>query len=115
VVDRKNTSGFGKDGKPPLVLMYTAAGPTFTQCLAYSLDGRAVTKYEGNPVLKQVTHGNRDPKIMWYEPTQRWVTVLYVELPGRKAHRPLFHLAQSTGLDAGERDRRRYRSGSLPF
>jgi sucrose-6-phosphate hydrolase SacC (GH32 family) len=84
VVDRKNTSGFGKDGKPPLVLMYTAAGPTFTQCLAYSIDGRAVTKYAGNPVLKQVTHGNRDPKIMWHEPTQRWVTVLYVELPGRK-------------------------------
>jgi hypothetical protein len=84
VVDRKNTSGFGKQGKPPLVLMYTAAGPAFTQCLAYSIDGRAVTKYEGNPVLKQVTHGNRDPKIMWHEPTQRWVTVLYVELPGKK-------------------------------
>jgi sucrose-6-phosphate hydrolase SacC (GH32 family) len=62
VVDRKNTSGFGKEGKPPLVLMYTAAGPAFTQCLAYSIDGRAVTKYEGNPVLKQVTHGNRDPE-----------------------------------------------------
>ena len=26
VVDWKNTSGFGKDGQPPLVLIYTAAG-----------------------------------------------------------------------------------------
>jgi fructan beta-fructosidase len=84
VVDRKNASGFGKDGKPPLVLAYTAAGPQFTQCLAYSVDGRNVLKYEGNPVIKQVTHGNRDPKIIWHEPTQRWVLVLYVELSGRK-------------------------------
>ncbi len=79
VVDWKNTSGFGKDGKPPLVLIYTAAGNPTVQGIAYSNDGRTFTKYEGNPVIKQVTGGNRDPKVMWSEPTKKWVLVLYVE------------------------------------
>lgn len=78
-VDWKNTSGFGKDGKPPVVLMYTAAGDPFTQCLAYTTDGRQVTKFAGNPVLGNVTPGNRDPRIFWYEPTGRWVQALWVE------------------------------------
>jgi len=83
VVDWKNTSGFGKDGKPPLVLIYTAAGNPTVQAIAYSTDGRTFTKYAGNPVLKQITGGNRDPKVFWHEPTQKWVMVLYVELQGK--------------------------------
>ena len=84
VVDWKNTSGFGKEGQPPLVLIYTAAGNPTVQCLASSTDGRRFTKYGGNPVLKQITGGNRDPKVIWHQPTQKWVMVLYVELPGKK-------------------------------
>ena len=82
VVDWKNTSGFGKEGKPPLVLMYTAAGKPTVQCLAFSNDGRHFTKFADNPVLKQITPGNRDPKVMWYEPAKQWVLTLYVGLPG---------------------------------
>jgi sucrose-6-phosphate hydrolase SacC (GH32 family) len=79
VVDTNNTSGFGVDGKPPLVLIYTAAGDPFVQCIAYSTDGRRFTKYTGNPVVGNVTAGNRDPRAFWHEPTKRWVQALYVE------------------------------------
>ncbi len=82
VVDWKNTSGFGKDGKPPLVLIYTAAGNPSTQCIAYSTDGRTFTKYKGNPILPQITGYNRDPKVIWHEPTKKWVMTLYVEHDG---------------------------------
>ncbi len=33
-------------------------------------------------MLAQVTGGNRDPKVMWHAPTQKWVMALYVELNG---------------------------------
>lgn len=82
-VDWKNASGLGKDGRPPLALLYTAAGEPFVQCLAYSTDGRKFTKFSGNPVLRNVTGGNRDPKVFWHEPSQHWVMALYVEKEGR--------------------------------
>jgi hypothetical protein len=50
VVDWKNSSGFGEGGRPPLVLIYTAAGSPTVQCLAYSTDGRKFVKYAGNPL-----------------------------------------------------------------
>jgi sucrose-6-phosphate hydrolase SacC (GH32 family) len=81
VVDWKNTSGFGQDGKPPMILIYTAAGNPTVQCLAYSNDGRTFTKFAGNPVIKEITRGNRDPKVFWHEPSKQWVLTLYVGLP----------------------------------
>ncbi|MBI1842678.1 MAG: glycoside hydrolase family 32 protein, partial [Verrucomicrobia bacterium] len=55
VVDWKNTSGFGRDGKPPLVAIYTGhhtKKPLQNQHIAYSNDrGRTWPKYPGNPVL----------------------------------------------------------------
>jgi len=79
VVDWRNTSGLGRAGEPPLVLIYTAAGNPAVQCLASSIDGRSFTKFNGNPVVKQISPGNRDPKVYWHEPTQHWVMALYVE------------------------------------
>lgn len=85
VVDWHNTSGLGREGKPPLVLFYTAAGSPTVQCLAYSNDGgQSFTKYEGNPIVEQITPGNRDPKVIWHEASRRWVMTLYVELPEKK-------------------------------
>jgi sucrose-6-phosphate hydrolase SacC (GH32 family) len=83
VVDRNNSSGLGDGNKPPLVLIYTAAGNPTVQGIASSTDGRKFTKYSGNPVLKQITGGNRDPKVIWHAPTRKWVMVLYVELQGK--------------------------------
>ena len=84
VVDFDNTSGFGSKENPPLVAIFTyhlmagekAGRKDFqTQGIAYSLDnGDTWTKYDDNPVI-----GNdgikdfRDPKVMWHEPTKKWV------------------------------------------
>jgi sucrose-6-phosphate hydrolase SacC (GH32 family) len=95
VVDHNNTSGFGKDGKAPLVLIYTAAGNPATQCIAYSLDGRTFTKYDGNPVVKNITGGNRDPKVIWHAPAGRWVMAFYV---GRPEKQHSVQLMSSTNL-----------------
>ena len=84
VVDWQNTSGLGTKDRPPLVLLYTAAGQPTVQCLAFTTDGRKVTKFNANPILPQITDGNRDPKVIWHEPTRCWVMVLYVALAGNK-------------------------------
>ncbi|MGA2497731.1 MAG: GH32 C-terminal domain-containing protein [Tepidisphaeraceae bacterium] len=79
VVDWNNTSGFGRGNEKPLVLIYTAAGNPFTQCLAYSADAGATwTKYDKNPVLRNISGGNRDPKVFWHKATNRWIMALYV-------------------------------------
>lgn len=86
VVDARNTSGFGSAKELALVCIYTAAGGTnedskgqpFTQCLAYSTDGRTFTKFAGNPVLKHIEAENRDPKVLWDEAGKRWVMALYL-------------------------------------
>jgi fructan beta-fructosidase len=80
VVDWKNTSGFGKDGRPPLVAIYTGhytRKPLQNQQLAYSNDrGRTWTKYTANPVLDIQAKDFRDPKVIWHTPSKRWVMVV---------------------------------------
>jgi hypothetical protein len=51
------------------------------QCIASSTDGSTFTKYPDNPIVKHISDGNRDPKVIWYEPTHQWVMALYVGLP----------------------------------
>ena len=87
VADVDNTSGFGEDGKVPLVAMFTHHDPkgekegsnTFqNQSLAYSLDeGKTWTKYVNNPVLKNPgIRDFRDPKLRWHEETKKWIMTL---------------------------------------
>jgi fructan beta-fructosidase len=78
VVDWENTSGFGMDGNPPLIAIYTGHSETEqTQNLAFSTDrGRTWTKYEGNPVLSIGSLEFRDPKVFRHEPTKRWIMVV---------------------------------------
>ena len=80
VVDWNNSSGFGKNGKPPLVAIYTGhytRKPLQNQQIGYSTDrGRTWTKYAGNPVLDIGEKDFRDPKVSWHEPTKRWVMVV---------------------------------------
>ena len=74
VLDKNNTAGFGENA---IVAMYTAHGAHEQQCIAYSTDGgMTFTKYEGNPVIKNTTHGDyRDPKVVWDDVTSMWYCV----------------------------------------
>ena len=89
VLDKNNTSGLGRGGVAPLVAIFTQhympgekAGKTDfqNQSIAYSLDeGKTWTKYAGNPVLKTPNLKDfRDPKVIWYAPTQKWIMSLAV-------------------------------------
>ena len=87
VADINNTSGFGKDGKAPIVAIFTyhdfvgekAGRNTFqNQGIAFSNDkGRTWEKFNGNPVLKNPgIRDFRDPKVQWYEPSKKWIMTL---------------------------------------
>jgi len=87
VVDKDNTSGFGEDGKTPVVAIFTYHEPKGaekgekdyqSQAIAYSLDkGMTWTKYEGNPVLPNPGIENfRDPKVTWDEEHKQWLMAL---------------------------------------
>jgi len=89
VVDVNNTSGFGKDGKPAMVAIFTlhdmkgqkeGRKDIESQGIAYSTDkGRTWTKYENNPVLKSPgTPDFRDPKVSWNAETKKWIMTLAV-------------------------------------
>jgi fructan beta-fructosidase len=71
-VDVNNTAGLGKG---TLFIAFTSTGRG--ECLAYSKDeGLTFTELPENPVVK---HKGRDPKIIWYQPEQKWVMVVYDE------------------------------------
>tara|TARA_R110002050_G_scaffold116847_2_gene233382 strand:- start:25811 stop:27439 length:1629 start_codon:yes stop_codon:yes gene_type:complete len=87
VVDIANTSGFGKDGKVPIVAMFTyhdmkkekaKKTDVESQAIAFSLDeGLTWTKYEGNPVIANPgIRDFRDPKVSWDAIHNKWVMVL---------------------------------------
>ncbi|MCC5697330.1 glycoside hydrolase family 32 protein, partial [Klebsiella pneumoniae] len=77
VVDHHDSSGFF-GGQPGLVAIYTSAGDTQQQSLAYSSDrGRTWTKYAGNPVIPNPGIPDfRDPKLFWHAPTNRWILLV---------------------------------------
>jgi fructan beta-fructosidase len=87
VIDWNNTSGFGINGQPPMVAIFThhnmdgekSGKVNFqNQSIAYSNDkGRTWKKYKDNPVIKNPGIKDfRDPKVMWHEATQKWILVL---------------------------------------
>lgn len=90
VIDWKNITGFGSEDNPPMVAIYTyhnikgerSGRIDFQyQAIAYSLDkGRSWTKYEGNPVISNPgIRDFRDPKVFWYEDSNKWMMILAVK------------------------------------
>ncbi len=87
VADKNNTSGFGKNGRVPLVAIFTQHDSTGekagrdnfqNQSIAYSIDdGKTWIKYAENPVIKNPGRRDfRDPKVRWYAPQKKWVMSL---------------------------------------
>jgi beta-fructofuranosidase len=78
IVDVNNTSGFFPNQTNGVIAIYTLNTPyQQTQNLAYSIDGGyTFTKYGGNPVLEAGSLNFRDPKVIWYAPTRKWVMVV---------------------------------------
>jgi fructan beta-fructosidase len=85
VVDWNNTSGFGRNGKPPMIAIYTGHNPAAklqSQYLAYSNDrGRTWTVH--GEVLSVGSPEFRDPKVFWHAATKRWVMVAVMALENR--------------------------------
>lgn len=87
LVDERNLTGLQEGEEKAILLYYTCAGGEngvskgrpYTQCLAYSTDGgRNFCKYQGNPVVPNVSCTNRDPKVIWCQELGRYVMALYV-------------------------------------
>ncbi|HLW67147.1 MAG TPA: glycoside hydrolase family 32 protein [Gemmataceae bacterium] len=80
VVDAKNSSGF-KAGKNDLIVAaFTSTGRG--ECIVYSNDnGNTWTEYEKNPVVK---HAGRDPRLLWHEPSKKWIMAVYDEFQGKQ-------------------------------
>lgn len=90
VVDENNSAGLARGNEKTLVAFYTAAGGSnpasqgqpFTQAMAYSCDrGATWTRWAQNPVLGNVVGANRDPKVIWHEPSRQWIMALYLDGP----------------------------------
>lgn len=76
VVDKENTSGFGKGA---VIALYTSAGESQTQSMVYSTDnGKTFTKYEGNPVITSNVPDFRDPHMFWNEDIKKWNMIMAV-------------------------------------
>lgn len=106
VIDVKNTAGFGKNA---MVAIYTSAGKTQKECIAYSTDkGRTFTKYSKNPVLPNPGITDfRDPKVSWNEAANQWVmalatkqTVTFFSSPNLKDWTKLSEFGEGIGSHA---------------
>jgi fructan beta-fructosidase len=80
IVDWNNTSGFGKDGKPPLIsLWHNDTQPWGNQVvgLAYSNDtAKTWIRYDKFPVLDINNREFRDPLVIWHSPTKKWIMAI---------------------------------------
>lgn len=72
-IDTNGTAGFGKDA---VIALYTSAGTSQMQSLAYSNDeGQTFINFKGNPVITLETEA-RDPNMFWNNYTKEWNLVL---------------------------------------
>ncbi len=88
VFDSRNVSGLSTDPKNPPLVAFWSGFDNLSQCISFSVDhGLTWAKYAQNPYMMRP---ERDPKVFWYAPGQKWVMVLYA---GSQ-----YHILNSTNL-----------------
>jgi fructan beta-fructosidase len=84
VVDHKNVLGKQLGDTKTLVAFYTAtARPEFFTAVAYSTDkGRTFNLLNDGSIVvpnQGLLKGERDPKVFWHEPTQKYVLLIWIK------------------------------------
>jgi fructan beta-fructosidase len=78
-IDEKNTGGWGTGA---MVAAFTDTGAG--EAIAVSTDrGRSWKYVDENPVIPMRKDEGRDPKLVWYEPGQHWVIVVFTKTDGK--------------------------------
>lgn len=78
IVDTANTGGFKTGTNDVIVAAFTSTARG--ECIVFSNDGGLTfAEIANNPV---VIHNGRDPKLLWYAPSNYWVMAVYDESGG---------------------------------
>ncbi|MDD4971289.1 MAG: glycoside hydrolase family 32 protein [Paludibacter sp.] len=76
LVDKSNTSSFGKDALVAAYTIFNKESKNQSQGISYSNDGLTFNYYKGNPILDIGSTEFRDPTVFWYEPDSKWIMVV---------------------------------------
>lgn len=77
IIDKNNVAGFGKDA---VIAIYTSAGASQIQSLAYSTDnGHTFQAYANNPIITADREA-RDPNMFYHEESGKWILILAAAL-----------------------------------
>src|SRR5690606_29393995 len=83
VMQHQPIPGLNGGVKLPAPVMFFTGTEPFSQHLATTPDGgRTWKRFPGNPVVPKIGNSDRDPKVVWHEPSQHYVMVLYVDGQG---------------------------------
>ncbi|MGZ0709992.1 glycoside hydrolase family 32 protein [Coraliomargarita sp. W4R53] len=74
--------GVNEDSPTPTPMLFFTGTRPFSQHFATSSDGgKTWQRFGGNPVLPTFAPGNRDPKVIWHEPSQHYIMIVFGEKP----------------------------------
>lgn len=83
VMQHSPIPGVNEGAKLPAPALFFTATEPFSQHLATTPDGgKTWVRHAANPVVPKMGHSDRDPKVVWHEPSKHYVMVLYVDGKG---------------------------------
>lgn len=76
VVDKSNSSGFGKESMVAIYTMHDSASSKESQGISHSEDGVKFAFFKHNPVLDLHNDDFRDPQVFWFEESKQWIMAI---------------------------------------